>query len=1225
MQNISYRKLFIHFLIIAVVSALFSYSIALRFPGFFTSPRTEKIILFSTLLSLVILINIFIAAPLVIRLMKDKPTRFLTRLLLPGFIAFIIFMAMFYRLPAFPQNVNMEIKPGAQFSELYPDKHITITSIQVADQPDATENPINLVDLNLGEGWHYSGSNLQFSQRNNEIGSIRYSGWLYGNITVFFLTGPDQGTVEIQINDQVTNLDLNNSTQGLIEISHDLSQSLIKADRPRKLMLMAGIVADFITVFIFFEVLSLSIYDLSMQLALKKGQQRFHKRFARQSIKIRGLATLSGVVVISLLMVFLSNLRHTEVNFSDPSLEAAVRELINKPSGPIYSQHLLTIIELDLSERGIEQLEGIKVFRNLRILNLENNPLQDISPLSQLEKLQILNLANTSLSDFQALYRLKKLQSLNLSENHISDISPLQSLKQLQHVDLSHNNIVDISSLSYLTELKEVNLRENVISDISAIANLKNLSYLNLHSNTAIHDLSPIANLTKLETLILRNISVGDQIGILKNLNKLHYLNLRNCSITDLTLIAELIQNGSLKDDPGSGIVASVDILENHQHVTDPDPYKKLRPYWDNISLRYSINLPYYPSPIKPPQFSHQSGFYKEGFYLTLTATSPDQRILYTTNGADPSMSSSSVHNGETIEYLKPIFIEENRNVVIRGMTFDKDGTRSNVITHTFFVKPGVASHTFPIMSITTDPDGFFNDERGIYVPGNLYQNIYPETPWINPANYTQRGLKWERPIYLQMFNSTGEVLLAQNAGVRVHGGGSTYFPQKSLRIYAKQEYDPQGQFIYDFFPSLNNRFQDGEVTTFKTLILRNGGNDWQWTFFKDALSHDILTPTKLDIQAYYPVVVYLNGEYWGLYNLRPRFDSDYFNKFYKIEGNDIALLEEVMITKIGNLGESSTLRIGDDKDLQHFENLFKMIDTDYLDNEYKVSSTLSDPEKYTEFSLSIDIENLIDYYAVQIYFNNADWPGNNEFIWRKKVSNQVLGSDVHYGHDGKYRWMIVDTDFGFMNPSNNKLASVLSDSDIEYTGVLRSTFFIRSLMQNIEFRNAYINRSADLLNTLLKENVVINKINQFEQLYYPEIDEQIARWGNLEGSVGKWLENVEEMREFALLRPEYQRQHILDYFSLPDTAEIHVQSDGDRGFVKVNTILIGKGTAGVVDTGNWTGVYFQGVPIQITALPQPGSRFSHWEGLEKEGTNPFIEIELTGDLFLKAVFTPDE
>ncbi len=1134
-------------------------------------------------------------------------------------------MAIFYRLPAFPQDVNLEIRPGNQLNGFTSEKRITITSVQSTNQSNLQQNHLNLIDFSIEDGWHYSGNNLEFFQNNGEIGSLRYSGWLYGDITLTFLTGPDQGTVEILINDQLTTLDLYSPKQGFIQSSHDLSRSLINTDRPRKLMLISGIIADTIALFVFFAVLTLSFYEFCLRRNLKQHQPSFRKLLSGQNIRMRGKTTLVVITVISFCMILFSNHLHTEVNFPDPSLEAAVREAINKPSGPIYTQHLLTIIELDLSERGIEKLDGIEVFRNLRILNLENNPLQVISPLSQLDKLQELNLSNTAITDFRILGKLRKLQNLNLSENDIFDISPLKSLKNLIHIDLSLNKIEEISSLSQLTDLRELNLRENAISDISVVAYLKNLTYLNMHSNTAINDLTPIAKLTQLETLILRNVSVGDQIEILNELPNLRYLNLRNCSITDVSVIGALMKKGTLQDDAVSGRIASLNILENEPTSYGSDPYKVLRPYWDNITNRYPINLPYYPSPVTPPQFSYQSGSYSEGFYLTLSAKTPDHRIFYTTNGAEPSLASTHINNTETLEYSQPIFIPENKNVVIRAISVDKDTTKSNVITSTYFTEANTASHTFPIVSIVTNPEGFFDDETGIYGAGNLYQDLYPETPWINPANYTQRGLKWERPIHLQMFSPSGEILLAQNSGVRVHGGGSTYFPQKSLRIYAKEEYDSQDQFAYDFFPSLNNRFNDGEVTAFNTLIIRNGGNDWQWTFFKDALSHDLLTPTKLDIQAFYPVVVYLNGEYWGIYNIRPRFDGDYFANYYNIKAEDIALLEEVMITKIGNLDENSTVRMGDSEDLQHYESLFKMLDVAYLDNRYKTNLTLSNPVNFSEFSYSIDIDNLIDYYAAQIYFNNSDWPGNNEFIWRKKTDSQADISTTAYGHDGKYRWMIVDTDFGFANPSNNKLASVLSDSDIENTGLLRSTYILRSLMQNIEFRNAFINRNADLLNTLLKEDVVINKINQFENLYYPEIERQIARWGNLEGSLFAWLENVEEMRKFASLRPTYQRHQIAEYFSLPGTANIHVMADNDRGHIKINSLLIEKGTAGVSDHNNWTGVYFKGVPIQIIALPQIGFHFSHWEGLGKDYINPSIELELTGDLFLKAVFTPDQ
>ena len=500
-----------------------------------------------------------------------------------------------------------------------------------------------------------------------------------------------------------------------------------------------------------------------------------------------------------------------------------------------------------------------------------------------------------------------------------------------------------------------------------------------------------------------------------------------------------------------------------------------------------------------------------------------------------------------------------------------------------------------------------FDDKVGIYVPGDLYQNLDSNDKEWNPANFTQRGAKWERPAYLQLFNQDGEVVLEQEIGIRIHGGASRSYAQKSIRLYAGGNYGDQELFKFDFFPQLNKRFSDREVNTFDTLVLRTGGGgDWKETLVRDVIIQSLLQDTKLDIMGYYPVVVFIDGEYWGIFNIRTRYDTNYFLTYYGIEADDLVVCEsEQNMLYYGNLGDEEA-----------YNDMLKLIDENYYGNRYKTVSTLSDQKIYEQIATMMDIENYIDYNISQIYAEKLDWPNSNIYYWREKRNNLLDDPGTDYGHDGKWRWMVIDMDWSFNDPTGEALRRVTTEG-------LKKNFLFRSLLQNDDYKLQFLNRFADLLNTAFKEEVVLRKVDVVEAQYSPEMEEHIMRWGAPGGSMEEWQANLEEIRDFARLRPEIQRQQIVDYFDLPGTAELTIITDPLQGYVTVNTIDIKEGTAGVDDPAGWTGIYFQGVPLMVTAVPAEGYRFSHWEGLENNSnTNASLEISLTGDLALKAVFT---
>ncbi len=1198
-----------------IAGLCFAYSLVVRFSHFLLVSRGEKAITLGVHWLWIVFAGLLFILPLVNRLLEGISKERLKIIGGLSLVTAVVIMAVFYSLPAFPKRMELEIRAKGEELEVA-GKGITILSMVRQDPPKSNPVPINLMDLSYGGGWQVIGEHLRFFPGQEDSGSVRYTSYIQGEVRIRFQTGPGEGAVDILVNGEGQSVELAEAEEGEVEKTVTIPNTWKNADRVRRVLLMAGLLTDTVTVFLSAVMFWLLVYQVVVQ----------------RRLRARRLDAVAGLMLVSLVLLFASQQAQHEIAFSDPQLEEGVREALGKPEGRLYTHQLLTLIELDLSGRGIRELEGIEGIRNLRVLDLSDNQIEDLTPLHGLRKLQKLNLGENQGLEIGLMPKMPKLEELRLRNCSIVDISWLEKFPNLKVLDLSRNQIEDVKPLAQMTQLKKLNLRENRVRDITALAEMKQLTYLNLHSNEDIQDLTPLKNLTMLNSLILRNVPIGDQVSILANLNRLTYLNIRHTSIRNIEVLVEMMSRGVLQDDVSAGKRVTVNILENEIGEGKEDPYLGLRGYWEKVSYRYPYYLPNYASEVAGPEFSHESGFYEEGFALVLTTPEAGGKIFYSTDGSEPAIDEKRMAMGSTREYTGPITVNSKsagRNrlsqietsriddykppenmfkaMVVRAVAVGEDQRRSGVVTHTYFVEEGVKERfSLPVLSLTVAPVTLFDDRYGIYVPGELYQNDHPQFPLFNTANYTQRGLKWERPAFVELFDPSGEVVFAQELGIRIHGGASRGYPQKSLRLYAREEFSGESTLQFDFFPGLNERLNRLEVDKFETLILRTGGaGDMYITMIKDIVGQSLLENLQLDIQGNYPVIVFLNGEYWGIHNLRSRYDAGYFENYYHIPPGGVVMLENV----------ESELFLGDPGDEGLYTDMLRLIDEHYDANGYRTVSTLADAQAYAALSELMDMENYIDYNISQIYPNKTDWLRNNILLWRKKVDCALPESGEMYGHDGKWRWMVIDMDSGFKDQYLNSIENVTAEGS-------RGTYLFRSLLQNEEFRRSFINRLADLLNTNFKTEVVLATIDEVQRVYEPEMEEHILRWGMPGGSLAGWRANVEEIREFARTRPEELRQQIADYFDLAGSAELRIRTDPGKGYVTVNRLEIRGGMVGIEDPSNWTGVYFQGVPFTITAVPAEGYRFSHWEGLKGgDSTAQSQEITLTGDLALTAVF----
>jgi hypothetical protein len=745
------------------------------------------------------------------------------------------------------------------------------------------------------------------------------------------------------------------------------------------------------------------------------------------------------IVTAGALWLSASALADEEVHFADPALESSVRANLGlEPDQAITHAAAESIVRLDAIYKT-----------GPRITDLDG-----IEALANLEDLQ---LEGNRIGQLDHVASLVRLKVLNLRDNkNISDLSPLASLADLEDLNLRGNNIVDVGPLRSLSKLAKLGLRENKVVDIGALSSMPLLADLNLRKNK-VTSIAPLANLKK------------------------------------------LVERLYLSDNP----------------VTE---YYPVATYYERIEDKdFTLSVP-------KVDFSQHGGFFTEQFELALASSDPSLTVYYTLDGSEPDKGASS-----TMEYTSPVTLKSRAgdpNIlsaidttspywappegevfkcsVVRARVYCGSGSwPSAVTTNSYFVDPHINSrYTLPVVSIASDTGNFFDYDKGIYVKGRIYDDNYDEHLiwWSRPANYLMEGDDWERPVHVELFEPGGRPGFSLDAGVRIHGAATRALCQKSLRIYFSSDYDRQKILDYDLFPGAERSNADEPLTEFKRIILRNSGNDWGNTMFRDALVQGLLDGTRLDRQAYRPSVVFLNGEYWGIHNMRERQDEWYLETRYGAPRGDFAILEN-----------NGTLDEGQATDEADYKSLL----------DYIATNGVKDQEHYEHVKTLMDVDDFIDYYFTNIYVGNLDWPQNNVKFWRYRTGS--YDPDARYGLDGRWRWFLYDTDvsMGLYDPGNYKdnfLHRVLSTVSGKPPGW--STFLFRSLMTNEEFKNAFVQRSLYHLANTFDPKRVIDRIDQMSSTIEPMMTEHGARWAGPD--METWRRNVESMKVFAENRPAY-------------------------------------------------------------------------------------------------------
>jgi hypothetical protein len=523
------------------------------------------------------------------------------------------------------------------------------------------------------------------------------------------------------------------------------------------------------------------------------------------------------------------------------------------------------------------------------------------------------------------------------------------------------------------------------------------------------------------------------------------------------------------------------------------------------------------------------------------------------------SLGKATTKLGTSALYTAPLLLRTN--AVVRARAFRPGWVPSQIVTESYFVNP---ASTLPVISLVTSPDNLFSGERGLFAMG---PNAGLAAPYLG-ANFWR---DWERPVHVELFEPDGRRGLSLDAGVKIHGFWTRCYAQKSMRICARRRYGA-GEIAYQVFPGL-------PLDHFENLVLRNSGNDWTEALMRDPLVQSLIDGIDLDHQASRPARAYVNGKYWGIYDIQEHIDEHYLASHHQVDPQAVDIIEAEFTTRAGNA--------------EGYNRLLNMA----------VAKDLANPENYRLITQEMDVGNYADYEITEIYGDNTDWPGNNVECWRPQAPG------------GKWRWVLFDLDgcFGISGngPSFNKLAAATAPANFY------PTLLLRSLLKNAQFRLQFINRFADHLNSTFAPERVLRRIADKQAELAPEIPMHIARWGVL-GSVPSWNAHVDVLRAFASQRPQFVRQHIVEYFKLSGTAQLTLgATNAAGGQLCINTLTLTETNL------PWTGTYFQGVPVTVTALPKATYKFAGWAGTDN--TNASLTLTLTNSLSLTAVFLTDE
>ena len=528
--------------------------------------------------------------------------------------------------------------------------------------------------------------------------------------------------------------------------------------------------------------------------------------------------------------------------------------------------------------------------------------------------------------------------------------------------------------------------------------------------------------------------------------------------------------------------------------------------------------------------------------------------IFYTTDGSIPTRNST--------RYTKPVTI--TKTTVVRAKALEEGKFLSSTENGTYFTGKD-KNIKIPIISVAVNPEYLFNEDYGIYAIGTGH------TLDDGHENFRQ---DWERSASVEYFDENKVSQFARNVGLSIFGSYTRRYAKKSFAVKMKDKYGKKS-LKYKLFPQK-------DIDKFTSFGIRSGGNGWHTTIFKDAMLQDLIHDNMdVDYQANQPVVLFVNGEYWGVSYLRERFNKEYFKQNRHVDG------------KIDFLELNAQVKKGDATDYNNLINYIKIHD-------------LADNNAYKYVSEKIDINNYLNYMVSEVYMGNLDWPNNNVRYWKEKKEG------------AKWRWLTYDFDFAFGLPNYDNLAYAAGDLAGNNNQEPWSTFLFKNMLKNQTFRDRFIGKFLTHVYTTFKPSRVETFIDKYKNQIASEMPRDIARWLNDHtygsqrelNSYQKWLIEVNSLSSFANSRPTVAKDFLETYFGVTTYHTFSVDAPVN-GQVKIDDAHINQ---------NFSEEYLHGAIVELKAIPNDGYKFTRWSDGNR---NSVRQVQINANTALQAEFSP--
>lgn len=527
----------------------------------------------------------------------------------------------------------------------------------------------------------------------------------------------------------------------------------------------------------------------------------------------------------------------------------------------------------------------------------------------------------------------------------------------------------------------------------------------------------------------------------------------------------------------------------------------------------------------KMVRYSVPAGVYGEEIYVDLSTEEQGAEIYYTLDGSIPTKASLK-YEGEYVA-IADRTPEPNQYTSVWSSPYDWEGEgnfsynpnpqyKATVVkTRLYFPKEDIwsediwtntyligADYSLPVVSLSIEEELLFDEDSGICVPGNAYEYYMATTKEINPEPRKRIGnYNSDRKVsaYLEYFSEAGSKVMGNQVTMRICGNISRGSGMKSFAVYAWGD-ETTGMFSYPIFGD-ECRDKDGNVIdSFTSIRLRNFGNDWRRSKFRDILGQSLVKELDLGYQAYQPAIVLINGEYYGLCEIRENRDEKYFEEHFEVPEDNF---QEIKIADLG--GAPAT------DDEQEFLELFF----------YAKSHDLSVEENYQYVEERLNVERFLDYVLVQLYIQNIDWMGNNCNFFKSK---QVKEGSAY--EDGRWQVLLYDVDYS-INYEN------VDNYTTFYESGCYAAELVQALLANEKCKEYYIQRFEELCEEYFEPSKGLFLQEQLEAELAPEIEEDLARWDVYlddallkEITIDYWYEKMEDLKRFFVGRPEYAREY---------------------------------------------------------------------------------------------------